>query len=355
MSWKTLLAYITGTVDQELLLRNEYLVTENRILRHQITGRVRLTDGERKTLAEIGQKLGKQALAEVAHIVKPDTVLAWHRRLAAQKFDGSQQRKAPGRPKIDPELEALIVRMAQENRSWGYDRIVGALANLGHTVSDQTVGNILKRHGLPPAPERKTTTTGKEFIRTHLDVLVATDFFTAEVWTLGGLVTYYVLFFIRLGTREVHVAGVTPHPTAPWMMQMARNVTMEAWGFLSPGQYLIHDRDGTYCSAFQQRIDAAGVKRVPLPARSPNLNAYAERWVRSIKEECLARMILFGEASLRHMLTQYVEHFHHERNHQGKGNVLLFPAVGQDTERQAPIQYRERLGGLLKYYAREAA
>ena len=355
MSWKTLLAYITGTVDQELLLRNEYLVTENRILRHQITGRVRLTDGERKTLAEIGQKLGKQALAEVAHIVKPDTVLAWHRRLAAQKFDGSQQRKAPGRPKIDPELEALIVRMAQENRSWGYDRIVGALANLGHTVSDQTVGNILKRHGLPPAPERKTTTTGKEFIRTHLDVLVATDFFTAEVWTLGGLVTYYVLFFIRLGTREVHVAGVTPHPTAPWMMQMARNVTMEAWGFLSPGQYLIHDRDGKYCSAFQQRIDAAGVKRVPLPARSPNLNAYAERWVRSIKEECLARMILFGEASLRHMLTQYVEHFHHERNHQGKGNVLLFPAVGQDTERQAPIQYRERLGGLLKYYAREAA
>ncbi len=194
MDWKHLLAYITGTVDQELLLRNEYLVTENLIPRHQITGRIQLTDGERKTLAEIGQKLGKQALAEVAKIVKPDTILAWHRTLVAQKFDGSQQRKAPGRPKVDPELEAFIVRMAQENRSWGYDRIVGALANLGYTVSDQTVGNILKRHGLPPAPERKTTTTWKEFIRTHLDVLVATDFFTAEVWTLGGLVTYYVLF-----------------------------------------------------------------------------------------------------------------------------------------------------------------
>ncbi len=179
------------------------------------------------------------------------------------------------------------------------------------------MGNILKRHGLPPAPERKTTTTWTEFIRTHMDVLVATDFFTAEVWTLGGLVTYYVLFFIHLGSRQVHIAGITPHPNEAWMVQMARNVTMEEWGFLSPGQYLIHDRDGKYCPAFQQLIDAAGIMRVPLPPRSPNLNAYAERWVRSVKEECLARMLLFGEGALRHALTQYVTHFHHERNHQG--------------------------------------
>ena len=149
MDWKTLLAYLTGSVDQHLLLRNEYLVTENRMLRHQIKGRVRLSDGERKVLAEIGQKLGKQALEEVATIVKPDTILGWHRKLVAQKCDGSPQRKAPGRPTIDPELETLVVRMAQENRSWGYDRIVGALTNLGYTISAQTVGNILKRHGLP--------------------------------------------------------------------------------------------------------------------------------------------------------------------------------------------------------------
>ncbi len=142
------------------------------------------------------------------------------------------------------------MHMAWGNRSWGYDRIVGALANLGYTISVQTVGNILKRHGIPPAPERKTTTTRKEFIRTHMDVLVATDFFTAEVWTLGGLVTYDVLFFIRLGTREVHVAGVTPYPNQTWMMQVARNLTMEEWGFLSPGRYLIHDGDGKYCPAF---------------------------------------------------------------------------------------------------------
>src|SRR6266511_2056795 len=355
MDWKALLAYITGSVDQALLLRNEYLVTENRILRNQIKGRVHLSDGERTALAAIGQKLGKQALQEVAKIVKPDTILGRHRKLVGQKFDSSQQRKALGRPKVDPALEALIVRMAQDNRSWGYNRIVGALANLGHTISDQTVGNILKRHGLPPAPERKTTTTWTEFIRTHMAVLVATDFFTAEVWTLGGLVTYYVLFFIHLCSRQVHIAGVTPHPNEQWMMQIARNVTMEEWGVLAPGHYLIHDRDGKYGPAFQQIIDAAGVTRVPLPPRSPNLNAYAERWVRSVKEECLSRLILFGEASLRHALTQYVEHFHHERNHQGKGNVLLFPAVSHDTEREGPIECRERLGGLLRYYAREAA
>jgi transposase InsO family protein len=355
MDWQHLLAYITGTVDQALLLRNEYLVTENRLLRNQITGRVRLSDGERKMLADIGQKLGKKALQEVATIVKPDTILAWHRRLVAQKFDGSTQRKTPGRPKVDPELEALIVRMAQENRSWGYDRIVGALANLGLTVSAQTVGNVLKRHGLPPAPERKTTTTWKEFIRTHMDVLVATDFFTAEVWTLSGLVTYYVLFFIHLGSRQVHVADMTPHPHEAWMMQIARNVTMEEWGFLSPGQYLIHDRDGKYCPAFQQIIEAAGITRVSLPPRSPNLNAYAERWVRSVKEECLSRLILFGEASLRHALHEYVEHYHHERNHQGKENVLLFPLSRASERHPGTMHCRERLGGLLKYYEREAA
>src|SRR6266542_3538439 len=205
MDWQRLLAYITGSVDEALLLRNEYLVTENRILRNQIKGRVRLGDAERNALAEIGKKLGKKALEEVASLVR-------HRQLIAQKFDGCRQRQSPRRPKVDPELEDLVVRLAQENRSWGYDRIVGGLVHLGYTISDQTVGNILKRHGIPPAPKRQQTTTWREVVRTHLDVLVATDFFTTEVWTWCGLVTYYVLFFIRIGTREVYVAGVTPHP-----------------------------------------------------------------------------------------------------------------------------------------------
>jgi putative transposase len=355
MDWKQLLAYITGSVDQELLLRNEYLVMENRLLRKQIIGRVSLSDGERKTLAELGKQLGKQVLEGIATIVKPDTILAWHRKLVAQKFDGSQQRKAPGRPSIDAKLEALVVRMAKENRSWGYDRIAGALKHLGYTMSDQTVGNMLKRHGIPPAPEREKTTTWNACIRIHMDVLVATDFFTTEVWTLGGFVTYDVLFFIQLASRKVHRVGVTPHPDQRWMGQIARNVTLADWGVLTSGHYLIHDRDGKYCPVFQRIIDGAGVTRVLLPPRSPNLNAYAARWVRSVKEECLARIILFGERALRPTLKEYLTHFHQERPHQGKGNVVRMPVRGHVTTHDEPIRCRERLGGLLRYYDRDAA
>src|ERR1039458_9927636 len=186
-----------GTVDHELLLRNEYLAAENRILRGQLKGRLKLSDAERAKLGEIGRRLGRKALGEVANAALPDTILAWYRRLVARKFDGSKHR-SPGRPRVDKTIEGLIVRMAEENRSWGYDRIVGALANLGHEVSDQTVGNVLQRHGLPPAPERKHTTTWAAFIRAHLAVLAGTDFFTVEVLTLRGLVIYYVLFFIHL-------------------------------------------------------------------------------------------------------------------------------------------------------------
>jgi putative transposase len=189
-----------------------YVLTENRIMRQQIQGRVRLTDAQRRTLAEIAKKLSKQALEEVATIVKPDTLLAWHRKLVEQKFDGSKQRKSLGRPRVNKELEDWVVKMARENRGWGYDRIAGALAELGYDISDQTVGNILKRRGVPPAPDRQKTTTWKDFIRSHMSVLWATDFFSTEVWTLGGLVTFYVLFLIKLDTREVHLAGVSAHP-----------------------------------------------------------------------------------------------------------------------------------------------
>ena len=355
MDWKQLLAYITGSVEEALLLRIEYLVAENRILRDQIKGRVQLSDTERRTLAEIGKKLSKQALAEVASIVKPDTILAWHRKLVAQKFDGSKQRQSPGRPGINPEIEELVLRMARENRSWGYDRIQGALKHLGYSISDQTVGNILKRHGLQPAPERQKTTTWHEFIRSHRDVLIATDFFSTEVWTWCGLVTYSVLFFIHIGCRRVHIAGITAHPNEAWMKQIARNETMETWGFLKPGQYLIHDRDGKYCPAFQKLLDDAGIQRVPLPPRSPNLNAYAERWVRSVKSEVLSKLVLFGERALRHALSTYLCHYHEERPHQGIGNIIPFPTSPVANAREGPIQCRERLGGLLRYYEKKAA
>ena len=354
MEWARTLAYITGTVDQELLLRNEYLVAENRILKAQLKERLRLSDAERAKLGEIGHRLGRKALGEVATTALPDTILAWYRRLVARKFDGSRARRTPGRPRIDREVEQLIVRMAEENRSWGYDRVVGALANLGHEVSDQTVGNVLRRHGLPPAPARKHTTTWAAFIRAHLAVLAGTDFFTVEVLTLRGLVTHYVLFFIHLESRKVDIAGITVHPNEQWMRQMARNVTMEGCGTLRDCRYLLHDRDTKYTISFRAIIESGQVKTLPLPARSPNLNAYAERWVRSVKEECLSKIILFGERSLRRALNEYVTHYHAERNHQGKSNVLLFRRVTQ-TRLEEPVRCRERLGGLLNYYHQEAA
>jgi hypothetical protein len=201
------LAYVTGLVNQQLLLQNEYLMAENRILKARLQPGWRLSDGERATLAEIGKRLGRKALSQVACVAKPDTILAWYRRLVAQKFDGSQQRRSPGRPRIRREIEDLVVRFARENSGWGYDRIVGALANLGHLMSDQTVGNILRRHDITPAPKRSQTTTWKEFIRRHMDVLAGTDFFTVEVLTWRGLVTYYVLFFLHLETRRGKLGG----------------------------------------------------------------------------------------------------------------------------------------------------
>ena len=356
MDWVRILAYITGTVDQELLLRNEYLAAENRILKAQLKTPLRLTDSERMTLAEIAHRLGRKALEDVANTAKPDTIMGWYRRLIARKFDGSKSRRYPGRPRIDDEIEQWVVRMAKENSDWGYDRIVGAMANLGYRLSDQTIGNILQRHGIPPAPERKRTTTWTDFIRAHMSVLAGTDFFSVEVLTLLGLVTYYVLFFIRLESRRVEVAGITRHPNEAWMKQIARNVTMDEWGFLDNCRYLIHDRDTKYCQSFRDIIESGDVKTLPLPARSPNLNAVAERWVKSVKEECLSKLILFGEASLRRTLREYLVHYHVERNHQGKDNVLLFPAATKATTHgDGKVGCKERLGGLLKYYHREAA
>ena len=189
-----------------------------------------------------------------------------------------------------------------------------------------------------------------------MDVLAGTDFFTVEVLTWRGLVTYYVLFFIHLDSRRVCIAGITDRPDACWMRQVARNATFEELGCLSGRRYVLHDRDTKFCAEFQETLAAGGVQCLPLPARSPNLNAFAERWVRTVKEECLSKLLLFGEGSLRRALSQFQEHYHTERNHQGKGNVRLFPRAEELAKsRGSSIECRERLGGLLKYYYRRAA
>jgi len=189
-----------------------------------------------------------------------------------------------------------------------------------------------------------------------MSVLAGTDFFSVEVLTLRGLVTYYVLFFIRLESRRVEVAGITQHPNEAWMKRIARNVTMDEWGFLDNCRYLIHDRDTKYCQSFRDIIESGEVKTLPLPARSPNLNAFSERWVKSVKDDCLSKLILFGETSLRRALREYLVHYHVERNHQGKDNVLLFPTAMQAKNLvDGSVSCKARLGGLLKYYHRDAA
>jgi putative transposase len=272
------LAIVSGHVEEELLIRNEYLAAENQILKSKLKRPVHFNDNERIKLSKIGKRLELKALKEISCIVKPETILKWFRKLVAKKFDGSSYRKSHGRPPISLEIEKLIIQFAEENLGWGYDRIAGALSNLGHKVSDQTVGNVLKRNGILPAPSRTQDTTWATFIKRHQNVIAACDFFTTEVITPAGLVTYYVLFFIHHSSRKVHIAGITPHPNEEWMKQIARNVTMADYGFLSNCKYLIHDRDSKFCKSFCGIILSGGVKPQKLPPRSPNLNAICERW-----------------------------------------------------------------------------
>src|ERR1700732_788925 len=184
--------------------------------------------------------------------------------------------------------------------------------------------------------------------------LTAADFLSVEVYTIKGLVTYYILFFIDIASRSVHIAGITPHPDNRWMTQIARNVTDAEDGILRGKRYLILDRDTKYTDEFRNVLVREGIHLIRLPPRSPNLNAFAERFVRSIKSECLNRMIFFGQASLRHTITQYLTHYHDERNHQGRGNQLLRPHAGMGDSFSA-VQRRQRLGGMLSYYHRHAA
>ena len=217
-----------------------------------------------------------------------------------------------------------------------------------------TVKNIQKRHGIEPAPERKRRTSWKTFLKAHWDVMDAKDFFTVEVWTPLGLVTYYVLFIIHLSTRSAHIAAVITAPNGAFMKQVARNLTDVSDGFLLNKAFLLMDRDTKYTEEFRDYLDREGVKPVRCPAQAPNCNVFAERFVRSIKDECLGRMILFGESSLRRALREYVAHYQTERTHQGLGNRLLEPLASVRST-DAPIQCRERLGGMLNYYYREAA
>jgi len=351
--FRFLLIAVSGWMNQQQLQLIQYLREENRVLREQLgPKRLRFNDDQRRRLAAKAKGVGRKLLREVATI-HPETLLFWHRRLIAQKYDGSGKR-GRGRPRKSEEIEDLVVRLAEENRSWGYRRIQGALSNLGHKVGRGTIAEMLARHGIEPAPERERKTTWKEFLTQHWDLIVAADFFTIEAWTRHGLQRFIVLFLMELSTRKVEIAGIAPSPNGLWMNQIGRNLTDVVDGILKGKRYLIHDRDPLFTTEFLQTLADSGVASVKLPPPSPNLNAYAERFVRTIQESCLERMILFGEGAVRKATAQFIAHYHTERNHQGLDNALICPDPGHAVVK-GRVHRRERLGGLLNYYYRKAA
>jgi transposase InsO family protein len=350
-----LLLTVSGWVNRHQQSVIEYLRAENHALREQLgPKRIRWTDAQRRLLAEKARAVGRAALAQLGPVVTPDTLLRWYRTLVAAKYDSSRRRK-PGRPRTKTVITNLVVTMARNNPRWGYTRIRGALHNLGHDVARNTVKRILLDRGLEPAPERGRHTSWATFLRAHMGAIAGADFFTVEVLRPFGLVRYFVFFVIDIGSRRVHIAGISNQPSGAWMTQVARNLTDYFDGFLRGTHHLILDRDPLYTRAFRSTLAEADVNVVRLPARSPDLNAFAERFVLSVKSECLDRVIPLGERHLRHLLAEFVEHYHRERNHQGLGNKLIEPIPANTNAVEGVVRRRARLGGLLSYYHREAA
>jgi putative transposase len=345
-----LTAIFAGWVNRHQRGVIDYLLEENRILRAKLgTSRLHFSDAERRRLARKGGPLGRRILEAIASIATPDTILAWHRKLVAAKWT-YYTRKHRKNTDARKEIEALVVRIATENPTWGYDKIQGAILSLGHDVAPNTIKAIVRRHGIDPSPERRRRTSWKRFLKAHAASVVATDFFTTEVWTARGLVTHYVLFAIDHATSAVQILGATAHPNVEFMKRAAAAL---ARGILRGKRFLIADRDSKFSEAFKAVLAKAGVEVVHCPPSAPDCNAIAERWIRSAKDEVIDRMIFFGTGSLDRALAQYELFHNRERPHQGLGNCLVTPA-GHAGAADGPIRVRERLGGLLSFYYRRA-
>jgi putative transposase len=311
MSWKKRLESVSESVNDHLRLRNDYLMAENRILRHQIDGRVQLTDSKRKALAELGAKLGKQALEAIATMARPDTILAWNRTFADQQVDTSEPHQSVGCPRVDKEIEDLVVCMARENRTWGYDRIQGALTHLGYMISDQAVGHILKRHGISPAPERHRTVTWREFVRSHLDMWLATDFFTSESWRGVGLLISSLLCFIHVARHQSHTVGMTLHQH----VQQMRSLVL----------------------------------------RSLEVSAHRQPWIRVVKKVARSGVTRCGAGVLGKTAAEFVPRDERQPLSHALGKIVFWPSVNVRHIRDGPHPRRQRLDALRADDLREVA
>lgn len=346
------LDYKTG----EVLILKEVL--------REVTGKkcIDFTEDQRRRLAVLGKALTPKQRREYCEIVKPKTILDWFRRLYAAKYDSSKSPRPKGRPPKSKEIRELVIKLALENLSWGYTSIRDAVnAGLQIDICRNTVANILNKAGIVPAPEREKKRTWKQFIRSHWHCLYACDFFNVEVLGVFGAVRYSVFFVMEIRTRAVEIAGIRVDPDGEWMKQVARNLTDPVDGFLRDAKYLIHDADPLFTDAFKAILKppgsakGEGIACIQIPPRSPNCNPHAERFVKSIKYECLRHFVFFGERHLRYVVSEYMAHYHEGRFHQGIGSRLIRPTSANENAATGEIKCRSRLGGLLNFYYRQAA
>jgi len=351
-----ILSILAGWMNRKQQAVIEYLLDENRVLKQQLdqTGKkLKLNNCQRRNLAKKGKRLGWALLQEYATLVTPGTILAWHRKLVALKYT-AKRRINTDRQKRMEVIRELAVKFAEENPTWGYMRIQGALANVGYKISATTVGNILRAQGIIPSPERGKQTTWKQFIRRHLSVTTVADFFTVEVWTLRGLVRFHAFFVMNLATRKVEIPYIGCQPDGVVMANVARNLTDSQSGALRDQRFFVCDHDSLFTKEFREILGKAKIEVIRTRIGCPEQNGYAESFVSGIKRECLDHFIFFGEKSLRTAINEYLEHFHHERNHQGLENTIPFPTPPRKRSRSGLIVKSERLGGLLKFYQRES-
>ena len=354
--WLTLISCLAYCIDKELYKAIDYLREQVRVLvEHQEkqNKRIILTNSQRMRVAAKAKRLSRKMLEQCTELFTPDTVMRWYNKLIAAKYDGSSNRGKVGRPQIAAEIVDLVIRFKEENPRWGFQKITDQIGYLGFTISKTSVKNILIENGYNPEPDLTVRSTWHEFLRSHWDVMTACDFFTIELLVGRKLIRCTVFFVIEFSSRKVFFAPIKLQPDGNYMRQVARILTDCEDGFLKDKRFLIHDRDPLYRSeGFYDILEGSGIEPIKLPAKSPDLNSIAERFVKSVKYECLNYLILSSVKQLEYTLDQYQQYYHHERIHQSLGRIIEAKHQVNDT---AEIQCIERLGGLLKSYHRLAA
>ena len=343
--WQFLVVAVAGWINQQPRDVIDSLQEENRVRREpRGPGRLRVTDAQRRRRAAQATRLGRRVRRDRHTLVTPETLRRWHRQLIARTYDG-RGRRGPGRPRVMDTIRRRIVRMAPENREGGDTRSRGARGHLGHQVARGPLANVRKERGLEPAPDRTKRTTWRECLAAHGDVRAAADCFTVAVWTPRGLTRVTVLVLSHLASRRGQIAGISAEPDGPGGTQLLRHATDAEDGCLRHIRVLSHDRD---------TLPPADVTPIRRPARAPNLNASTARFVRTIKDSCLERLVLIGEGALRRAVREFVAHDHHERNHQGLDNRLILPLSTAPPPR-GRVPCRQRRGGMLHDDSRSTA